>query len=80
MDSADDEQEAAGTKETGGGTSIFSKHGAVGSAFNADGAIGGTAEKVGGPFSQQGAIGKQFTAEGGVGGTFQKLAEKNEQH
>lgn len=36
-----------GTKETGSGTSIFSKDGAVGSAFTAQGALGGTAQAIG---------------------------------
>lgn len=35
------------------------------------GAIGGTAQKVGGPFDKDGAVGKQFTTEGSIGGTVQ---------
>ena len=35
------------------------------------GALGGTAEKVGGPFDKEGTIGKQFTTEGGIGGKVQ---------
>ena len=31
--------------------------------------MGGTAQKIGGPFDKDGAIGKQFTAEGSIGGT-----------
>ncbi|KAL1630268.1 hypothetical protein SLS56_005093 [Neofusicoccum ribis] len=38
----------------------------------AEGAIGGTAQKVGGPFDAQGAIGKQFTDKGSIGGTVQE--------
>ena len=44
----------------------------------ADGAIGGTAQKVGGPFDKDGMIGKAFNADGGIGGTAQKLADKNQ--
>lgn len=36
-----------------------------------DGAIGGTAQKIGGPLDKDGAIGKQFTTEGSIGGTVQ---------
>lgn len=38
----------------------------------AEGAIGGTAQKIGGPLDKDGAIGKQFTTEGSVGGTVQE--------
>lgn len=47
----------AGEKAQGTGTPAFSKDGAVGSMFKADGAIGGTAEKVGGPFAKDGFVG-----------------------
>lgn len=73
-------QIAAGTKETGHGTSIFSKDGVVGSAFTKDGAIGGTANSIGGPLAANGAIGKHFNPDGAIGGTFQQLAKKNEEH
>ncbi|EME46741.1 hypothetical protein DOTSEDRAFT_22775 [Dothistroma septosporum NZE10] len=69
-----------GEKTTGQGTSILSKDGAIGSAFQGDGAIGSIGNKVGGPFHETGAIGKNFTAAGSIGGTAQKLAEKNEEH
>lgn len=46
----------------------------------AQGAIGGTAQSIGGPLDQAGAIGKHFTPDGAIGGTFQELAKKNEQH
>lgn len=36
-----------------------------------DGAIGGTAQKIGGPLAKDGAIGKEFTTEGSIGGTVQ---------
>ena len=42
----------------------------------ADGAIGGTAQKVGGPFDKDGTIGSNFTADGSIGGTVQKTVEK----
>ena len=37
-----------------------------------EGAIGGTAQKVGGPLSKEGFIGKHFTTEGSVGGTVEE--------
>jgi len=44
--------------------------------FKADGPIGGTANKVGGPFAEDGAIGKNFKEDGKIGGTVQEnLAE-----
>lgn len=46
----------------------------------AEGAIGGTAQSIGGPLDKQGMVGKHFGADGSIGGTAQKLAEKNEQH
>ncbi|MCJ1277175.1 hypothetical protein MMC21_004985 [Puttea exsequens] len=73
---------SAGDKTTGHGTSAFSKSGAIGSLFNPDGALGGTAQKVGGPFDKEGVVGSQFTAEGGgIGGMVQKkVAEGGEEH
>jgi hypothetical protein len=44
----------------------------------ADGAVGGTAQKVGGPFDKDGAIGKQFKESGAVGGTAQSAAETSQ--
>lgn len=38
------------------------------------GAIGGTADKIGGPLAKDGVIGKQFTTEGSIGGTVQNVA------
>ncbi|KAI4161222.1 MAG: hypothetical protein LQ342_005013 [Letrouitia transgressa] len=68
---------SSGDKTTGTGTSMFSKDGAVGSMFNADGPLGGTAQKVGGPFDKEGAVGKHFNADGKIGGMVQEnLAEK----
>lgn len=43
----------------------------------ADGAIGGTAQKIGGPLDKQGAIGQHFNADGKIGGMVQEnLANK----
>ncbi|KAI4139261.1 MAG: hypothetical protein LQ341_004280 [Variospora aurantia] len=56
---------------------MFSKDGAVGKMFTADGTIGGTAQKVGGPFDKQGAVGQHFNADGKIGGMVQEnLANK----
>jgi len=68
----------AGEKTQGTGTPAFHKDGAIGSMFKADGAIGGTAEKVGGPFSKDGAIGKNFKADGAIGGTVHENLGKGE--
>lgn len=35
------------------------------------GAIGGTANAIGGPLAADGAIGKQFTTQGAIGGSVQ---------
>ena len=40
--------------------------------FVAEGAIGGTAQKIGGPFDKEGVIGKQFKPDGALGGTVQE--------
>ena len=43
----------------------------------ADGLVGGTAQKMGGPFDKQGSIGHNFNADGTIGGMVQKnLADK----
>ncbi|KAL5588070.1 hypothetical protein FOVSG1_013206 [Fusarium oxysporum f. sp. vasinfectum] len=47
------------------------EQGSIGKQFTEKGAIGGTAQKIGGPFDKDGMIGKQFTAEGSIGGTVQ---------
>ena len=50
-------------------------------AYIADGAIGGTAQKIGGPLDKQGAIGQHFNADGKIGGMVQEnLANKNSSH
>ncbi|KAH7166545.1 hypothetical protein EDB81DRAFT_782424 [Dactylonectria macrodidyma] len=48
--------------------------GSVGKQFTEHGAIGGTAQMLGGPFDKDGLIGKQFTTEGSIGGTVQSAA------
>ncbi|KAI1456466.1 hypothetical protein F4805DRAFT_467998 [Annulohypoxylon moriforme] len=51
--------------------SAFDSQGSVGHQFSSEGNIGGTAQKVGGPFSKEGVVGRQFTDKGSVGGTVQ---------
>ncbi|KAF3071080.1 hypothetical protein GL218_00261 [Daldinia childiae] len=53
------------------GTSAFDTEGSIGHQFSSEGAIGGTANKIGGPFSKEGLVGRQFTDKGSVGGTVQ---------
>ncbi|KAL1845938.1 hypothetical protein Daus18300_014398 [Diaporthe australafricana] len=50
---------------------VLDADGAIGKQFTETGAIGGTAQKIGGPLDKDGAIGKQFTTEGSIGGTVQ---------
>lgn len=55
-----------------------SRHG-IANIFDvaADGAVGGTAQKVGGPFDKGGMVGKNFNADGKIGGMIQQnLANK----
>ncbi|KAH8666900.1 hypothetical protein BX600DRAFT_549885 [Xylariales sp. PMI_506] len=47
------------------------ENGPIGKQFTEHGAIGGTAQKIGGPFDKDGMIGKQFTTGGAIGGTVQ---------
>lgn len=49
-------------------SSMDADKGSVGSAFKPDGAVGGKAQEVGGPFDKDGAVGKQFTEKGAIGG------------
>ncbi|KAI1768898.1 hypothetical protein GGR53DRAFT_530522 [Hypoxylon sp. FL1150] len=51
--------------------SAFDREGRIGHPFTSEGAVGGTADKIGGPFSKDGAVGRQFTDSGAVGGTVQ---------
>ncbi|KAI1650368.1 uncharacterized protein F4817DRAFT_259678 [Daldinia loculata] len=50
---------------------MFDAQGSIGKQFTEDGAIGGTAQKIGGPLDKEGMVGKQFTTEGSVGGSVQ---------
>ncbi|KAI1399926.1 hypothetical protein F4819DRAFT_392109 [Hypoxylon fuscum] len=50
---------------------IFDAQGSIGKQFTDEGAIGGTAQKVGGPLDKEGMIGKQFTKDGSIGGSVQ---------
>ncbi|KAF5660161.1 hypothetical protein FHETE_9134 [Fusarium heterosporum] len=47
------------------------EQGAIGKHFTERGVIGGTAQKIGGPFDKDGVVGKQFTKDGAIGGTVQ---------
>ena len=62
-----------GTDKVASAASLFDSSGGIGKQFTSEGAIGGTAQKVGGPFHEQGAIGKQFTEQGSIGGTAQNM-------
>lgn len=42
------------------------------------GAIGGTAQAVGGPFDEKGAIGSKFTEKGSIGGAVQEQLASSE--
>ncbi|KAI0852875.1 hypothetical protein F5Y00DRAFT_258130 [Daldinia vernicosa] len=50
---------------------MFDAQGSIGKQFTEEGAIGGTAQKIGGPLDKEGMVGKQFTTEGSVGGSVQ---------
>ncbi|KEY70351.1 hypothetical protein S40285_01768 [Stachybotrys chlorohalonatus IBT 40285] len=50
---------------------IMDEQGAVGKQFTDKGAIGGAAERIGGPFDKEGVVGKQFTTDGSIGGSVQ---------
>ncbi|KAI9721147.1 MAG: hypothetical protein M1828_005253 [Chrysothrix sp. TS-e1954] len=71
--------EPMGEKTTGTGTAMFNSQGAIGKQFTEQGSLGGTAQKVGGPFDKQGAIGKQFTEGGSIGGSVQNMLGKGEE-
>ncbi|KAF2085559.1 hypothetical protein K490DRAFT_46585, partial [Saccharata proteae CBS 121410] len=68
----------AGVKTSGAGTSAFDASGSIGKQFTTQGALGGMAQKVGGPFDKSGAIGKQFTTGGNIGGAVQDTLGKGE--
>ncbi|KAI2623048.1 hypothetical protein GGS26DRAFT_566969 [Hypomontagnella submonticulosa] len=50
---------------------MFDAQGSIGKQFTEEGAIGGTAQKIGGPLDKEGMVGKQFTTDGSVGGSVQ---------
>jgi len=64
----------------GDGNSALDASGSVGGAFKPEGAVGGTAQKVGGPFDQKGTFGKHFTEDGALGGTAQQVADSAKGH
>ncbi|KAI0433460.1 hypothetical protein F5Y09DRAFT_338678 [Xylaria sp. FL1042] len=49
----------------------FDAQGTIGKQFTEQGALGGAAQKIGGPLDKEGMIGKQFTTEGSIGGSVQ---------
>ncbi|KAI1467546.1 uncharacterized protein F4812DRAFT_400720 [Daldinia caldariorum] len=49
----------------------FDSQGSIGKQFTENGALGGAAQKIGGPLDKEGMVGKQFTPEGSIGGTVQ---------
>ncbi|KAK3938234.1 hypothetical protein QBC46DRAFT_390698 [Diplogelasinospora grovesii] len=51
----------------------FDSSGAIGKQFTENGALGGMAQKIGGPMDKEGMIGKQFTDQGSIGGTVQNM-------
>ncbi|KAK1834259.1 hypothetical protein QBC39DRAFT_343720 [Podospora conica] len=51
---------------------MMDAEGAVGRQFTTSGAIGGTAQAIGGPLAEDGVIGRQFTEHGAIGGAVQK--------
>ena len=55
---------------------VFEQYGLI-SRCAADGALGGTAQKVGGPFDKQGSVGQHFNANGKIGGMVQKNLAEN---
>ncbi|EXJ67174.1 uncharacterized protein A1O5_09821 [Cladophialophora psammophila CBS 110553] len=53
---------------------MLTSEGSVGNQFTAEGAIGGAAQKIGGPLDQHGMIGGMFKEDGAIGGTVNKMA------
>ncbi|KAI1073630.1 hypothetical protein F5B20DRAFT_566280 [Whalleya microplaca] len=53
------------------GPKAFDAKGAIGQQFTEHGALGGAAQKIGGPLDKEGMIGKQFTTDGKIGGSVQ---------
>ncbi|KAI1100695.1 hypothetical protein F4804DRAFT_35884 [Jackrogersella minutella] len=50
---------------------VFDAQGSIGKQFTHEGALGGAAQKIGGPLDKEGMVGKQFTTEGNIGGSVQ---------
>jgi hypothetical protein len=48
--------------------------------FTSGGAVGGTAQKVGGPFDKDGAVGSKFKSDGAIGGSVQQELGKGEEN
>lgn len=67
-----DEHGAVGNTFTGTSPSSQDLDNAILTAAE-EGAVGGTAQKIGGPLDKEGMIGKQFTTEGAIGGTVQSV-------
>ncbi len=44
---------------------------------SADGALGGTAQKIGGPLDKEGMVGQHFNADGKIGGMVQQNLADN---
>lgn len=62
----------ASDDKSSSGEPLLSSRGAIGKQFTAEGAVGGTADTIGGPFKESGAIGSAFTESGAIGGTVNK--------
>ncbi|PMD25023.1 hypothetical protein NA56DRAFT_566227 [Hyaloscypha hepaticicola] len=75
---ASHQSDPVGQKTQGKVTPVFHRDGAIGSMFKADGAIGGTADRVGGPFARDGVVGEKFNANGAIGGKIHESLGKNE--
>ncbi|KAK0715529.1 hypothetical protein B0H67DRAFT_490995 [Lasiosphaeris hirsuta] len=83
------ERSHIGPKETGGTAGVtktpansalgvdkpkmFDAQGVIGKQFTEDGAIGGTAQSIGGPLGKEGMVGSQFTEHGSIGGSVQNM-------
>ena len=53
--------------------------GAIGREFEPEGAVGSTADAVGGPLDAEGQVGRQFKSDGAVGGSVEGAAEAVEE-
>lgn len=66
-----DEQGAVGKQFTGIYIQLSVLQGCDTNICPDKGAIGGAAERIGGPFDKEGVVGKQFTTDGSIGGSVQ---------